>query len=165
MHMDPKTIRIAALVVVFVLLYGSRATKGAARETPAGLEFGLKPMVIAARLGALVLYAGFLAYTVHTALRPIPTWFYLVFVVAIGVILVQLPGTILLGPQEISQRFWFMKTKVIAYGEVMAMQVVSAGRALRVMGDNRVVITHTMNHAESAVFQTEMARRTGKRVG
>ncbi len=165
MQVSSQTIRIAALVVVFVLLYGSRVTKGVAKETAAGLEFALKPMVVVARIGALLLYAGFLGYTVHTARTPVPAWFYLVFVVAIGFILLQLPGTIVLGAQEMSQTFWLMKKKVIGYGEVMAMQVVSAGRSTRVMGDNRVVITHTQNHAAGEVFRAEMERRSGKKLG
>jgi hypothetical protein len=34
----------------------------------------------------------------------------------------------------------------------------------RVLGDNRVSITHTWNHSGSDQFRKELERRTGKRV-
>ena len=163
MMQNGGTVRLLAVAVVFVLLYGSRLTKGSVRHSADGLVFALKPMVIASRIGAVLLYAGFLAYTVVHASRPVPAWFYAVFVAAVGFILLQLPGTIVLGPESVTQSYWFLKRRVIAYGEVMALQAYQAGRAVRVIGDNRVTITHTTNHSAQDAFKAEMEQRTGKR--
>ena len=76
----------------------------------------------------------------------------------------QLPGTIVLTPTAVVQRFWLRAQKTIAYGEVMVIQAVQAGRITRVLGDNRVTITHTYNHSAAAEFREEIARRTGKQV-
>jgi hypothetical protein len=38
------------------------------------------------------------------------------------------------------------------------------GDATRVVGDNRVTITHSSNHCAATEFQQEMERRTGKRI-
>lgn len=157
--------RIFAVVAVFALLYGSRLNKGKARETPAGVVFPMKPMVIVARVAALVLYIGFFGYTLRTQGTAIPMWFPALFLLAVGFILLQLPGTIVLGPESITQNFWFLKQRVIRYGEVMAIQAFSAGRAIRVLGDNRMVVTHTNNHSDAQRFRAELERSTGKRIG
>ncbi len=46
----------------------------------------------------------------------------------------------------------------------MAIQAMQSGRMTRVLGDNRVKITHTSNHCAAVEFQQEIERRTGKRV-
>jgi IS5 family transposase len=75
-----------------------------------------------------------------------------------------MPGTITLTPTAITQNFWFQPSKAIQYNEVMAIQAMQGGRMTRVLGDNRVRITHTSNHCAATEFQQEIARRTGKRV-
>jgi hypothetical protein len=45
----------------------------------------------------------------------------------------------------------------------MSIQMVGAGRMTRVLGDNRVSITHTWNHSGATEFVKELERRTGKR--
>ena len=75
-----------------------------------------------------------------------------------------MPGTITLTPTAITQRFWFQPSKTIQYNEVMAIQAAQGGRITRVLGDNRVTITHTSNHCAAAEFRQELERRTGKRV-
>ena len=160
--MNAYTIRWGAVAAVFLLLYGSRLSKGKARQTPAGLEFALKPLVIASYAGALLLYAGFLGYTAYLSPTRLPWWFYAVFVLAIGLILLRLPATIVLGPETITQSYWFLKQRVIGYGEVTNVQSYVAGRAVRVMGSNRVTITHTNNHAAQGQFVAEMERLTAK---
>ena len=69
-----------------------------------------------------------------------------------------------LTPMAITQRFWFQPSKTIQYSEVMAIQAMQGGRMTRVLGDNRVKITHTSNHCAAMEFQQEIERRTGKRV-
>lgn len=161
--MDASSIRIAAVVAVFALLYGSRLTKGSAKQTPDGLVFAMKPFVIVARVATLLLYLGFFGHTLLTQAHAVPVWFPLVFIVAVAFILIQLPGTIVLGADAITQRFWLLKAKRIVYTEVMTIQAFSAGRAIRVLGDNRVIITHTSNHSAQEAFLGELERRTGKR--
>jgi hypothetical protein len=75
-----------------------------------------------------------------------------------------MPGTIALTPTAVMQRFWFRPSKQIQYNEVMAVQSAQGGRITRVLGDNRVQISHTSNHSAAAEFQQELERRTGKRV-
>ncbi len=163
MHLDAGTVRIIAVVVVFALLYGSRLSKGTAKQTPEGLVFAMKPFVIVARVATLLLYLGFFGHAILSQAHAIPVWFPLVFLVAVAFILLQLPGTIVLGAEAVTQRFWLLKSKRIGYAEVMSIQAFSAGRAIRVVGDNRVVITHTNNHSASEVFRAEIERRTEKR--
>jgi hypothetical protein len=86
------------------------------------------------------------------------------FVAAIVVVVLQMPGTITLAPAAITQRFWFRPSKTIQYNEVMAIQAAPGSRSTRVLGDNRVNIAHTINHSAAKEFQQEMERRTGKRV-
>jgi hypothetical protein len=62
------------------------------------------------------------------------------------------------------QHFWLRKTKAMRYDEVTSAQIIGAGRMTRVLGDNRVSITHTWNHSASDEFRKELERRTGKRV-
>jgi hypothetical protein len=88
----------------------------------------------------------------------------LLFIAAIAVGLMQMPGTITLTPTAITQRFWFQPSKAIQYNEVMTIQAMQGGRMTRVLGDNRVKITHTSNHCAAIEFQREIESRTGKRV-
>jgi hypothetical protein len=88
----------------------------------------------------------------------------LFFAAAVAFILMQVPGTITLTPTAITQRFWFRQSKIIQYNEVMAIQAAQGGRITRVLGDNRVKITHTLNHSAAKEFRQELERRTGKRV-
>ena len=88
----------------------------------------------------------------------------LLFVAAIAVGVMQMPGTITLTPVAITQSFWFQPSKAIQYNEVMTIQAMQGGRMTRVLGDNRVTITHTSNHCAAIEFQREIERRTGKRV-
>ncbi|HXC97318.1 MAG TPA: hypothetical protein VNU92_16570 [Edaphobacter sp.] len=163
MHVDPILLRNVVLVVLLLLVFGGRLTKGSMRQSPDGLVFGTKPIIIWTRiiaLPALILFI--VASTMHQTQTP---WFlYLFIVAAVVFLLVQLPGTITLTPTAITQRFWFRPLKSIQYKEVMAIQSVLAGRAIRVLGDNRVKITHTVNHCANAEFVQELERRTGKRV-
>jgi cation transport ATPase len=91
-------------------------------------------------------------------------WVSLLFFAAIGVIVMQMPGTITLTPTAVTQRFWFRPAKTIQYNEVMAIQAAAGSRSTHVLGDNRVRITHTLNHSATKEFQQELERRTGKRV-
>jgi hypothetical protein len=88
----------------------------------------------------------------------------LIFVAAIVLAVVQMPGTITLTPSAITQRFWFQPLKTIQYNEVMAIQAAQAGRMTHVLGDNRVKINHTANHSASTEFRQELEHRTGKRL-
>lgn len=164
MHLDMSAVRITAVAVVFALLYGSRLTKGNAKEGPEGLIFAMKPFVVVARVAALVMYLAFFGYTLHSQAHAVPVWFPMVFLVAVAFILLQLPGTIVLGPTSVTQRFWFLKQRVIGYREIVSIHAFAAGRAVRVLGDHRVVITHTNNHSAASVFRAELEQRTGKRV-
>ena len=93
-----------------------------------------------------------------------PWWVIIFFTAAVVVIVVQMPGTITLTPTAVTQRFWFRSDKVIQYNEVMAIQAAAGSRSTHVLGDNRVRITHTLNHSAPKEFQQELERRTGKRV-
>jgi hypothetical protein len=75
-----------------------------------------------------------------------------------------MPGTITLTPTAVTQRFWFRSSKAIQYTEVMAIQAAAGSRSTHVLGDNRVRISHTLNHSAAKEFQQELERRTGKRV-
>ena len=164
MHLDPRLLRVLVIGLAIVLLYGSRLTKGSVVQTPDGLAFRIKPLFAWARAIALPAYIIFFLYMMSTQKQPIPWWMALLFVAAIGIGLMQMPGTITLTPTAITQKFWFQPSKAIQYNEVMAIQGMQGGRMTRVLGDNRVKITHTSNHCAAAEFQQELERRTGKRV-
>lgn len=160
--MDMQAVRFTVVILVIAVLYGSRMVKGKPTETPEGLRFGMKSVVIASRLVALAVYVGFYVYTART--HPIPVWVPVLLVLAVLFVALQLPGTIVLGPDGLTQRFWLLKTKAIRYDEVMTIQALNAGRAVRVAGDSRVAITHNSNLVGQEEFMAEMARRTGKKV-
>jgi hypothetical protein len=165
MHIDPQFLRAVALGVVLLVAFGSRFTTGSARQTPEGLVFAIKPMIVwtsAILLPAFVLFYLYAALTTHR--NPLPLWVSVLFFAAVGIIVMQMPGTITLTPTAVTQRFWFRPLKAIQYNEVMAIQAAPGGRNTHVLGDNRIRITHTLNHSAAKEFQQELERRTGKRV-
>ena len=165
MHIDPQLLRTAAFCVIVLVIFGSRFTSGSARQTPEGLVFGIKPVIAWTRailLPSFVLFFLYAAMTTHR--NPVPLWVSLLFFAAVVTIVMQMPGTITLTPTAVTQRFWFRPAKAIQYNEVMAIQAATGSRSTHVLGDNRVRITHTLNHSAAKEFQQELERRTGKRV-
>ena len=163
MHLEPRMLRTIAVGIAILLLYGSRLSKGSVVQTPEGMTFRIKPLFAWSRAIALPAYIIFFGYFMTTQKQPVPWWIALLFIAAIAIGVMQMPGTITLTPMAITQRFWFQPSKTIAYNEVMAIQAMQAGRMTRVLGDNRVKITHTSNHCAAVEFQQEIERRTGKR--
>ena len=130
-----------------------------------GLAFRIKPLFAWARAIALPAYIIFFVYMMSTQKRPIPWWMALLFVAAIGIGLIANAGDDHAHTDgDYCSSFWFQPSKAIQYNEVMAIQAMQGGRMTRVLGDNRVKITHTSNHCAAAEFQQELERRTGKRV-
>jgi hypothetical protein len=164
MHLDPAILRTLSLVVIFLIVFGSRFTKGSATQTPEGPVFGIKPLIAWTRIIILPVMIVLVIYSMTNASRPLPLWVPLLFFVAVVFIIMQMPGTITLTSTGVTQRYWFQPSKAIQYNEVMAIQSVQGGRMTRVLGDNRIRITHTANHSAAAEFQQELERRTGKRV-
>ena len=163
--MDLRSLQLAAIVVVFALIFVSRLSKGHARETPRGLAFPLKPLVIFARGVALPLYFLLFAYPLWISQRSIPLWLLLLLFVSVVFALFQVPGTIYLTADTVEQRFWFRGGKIIPYPEIMTIYAAARGGSVtRVLGSNRVTITHGFNHADSATFRTELSRRSGKKL-
>jgi hypothetical protein len=165
MHIDPQLLRTIAFCVIVLAIFGSRFTSGSVRQTSEGLVFGIKPVIAWTRailLPAFVLFFLYAAITTHR--NPVPLWVSLLFFAAIGIIVMQMPATITLTPTAVTQRFWFRPAKTIQYNEVMAIQAAAGSRSTHVLGDNRVRITHTLNHSAAKEFQQELERRTGKRV-
>jgi len=157
-------LRAIAIGLAILLLYGSRLTKGSVVQTPDGLAFRIKPLFAWARAIALPAYILFFVYMMSMQKQPVPWWTALLFIAAIVVGVMQMPGTITLTPMAITQRFWFQPSKTIQYNEVMTIQAMQGGRMTRVLGDNRVNITHTSNHCAAEEFRQELERRTGKRI-
>jgi hypothetical protein len=157
-------LRAIAVGLAVLLLYGSRLTKGSVAQTSDGLAFRIKPLFAWARAIALPAYILFFVYMMSMRKQPVPWWMALLFIAAIVVGVIQMPGTITLTPMAITQRFWFQPSKTIQYNEVMTIQAMQGGRMTRVLGDNRVNITHTSNHCAAEEFRQELERRTGKRV-
>jgi hypothetical protein len=164
MHIDPGIVRAVAVGLVFLLLYGGRLSKGSVKETAEGPAFPIKPLFAAARSIVLPAYLLFFVYLLMSHKQPVPWWMVLLFVAALAVGMFQMPGTIVLTPTAVTQRFWFRPLKSIQYSEVMSLHAIQGGRMIQVLGDNRVRITHTSNHSASAEFRQEIERRTGKRV-
>ena len=164
MHLDPRMLRAVAIGLAILLLYGSRLTKGSVVQTAEGLAFRIKPLFAWSRAIALPAYILFFIYIMTIQKQPVPWWMALLFVAAIAVGLMQMPGTITLTPTTITQRFWFQPSKTIQYNEVMAIQARRGGSMTRVLGDNRVKIAHTSNHCAAMEFRQELERRTGKRI-
>jgi hypothetical protein len=164
MHLDPATLRAIALGVVLLIIFGSRLTTGSSSQTPEGLVFGIKPIIVWTRIIILPALIVLVTYLWFVQKQPVAWWLPVLFFAAIAVILAQMPGTITLTPTAITQRFWFKPSKTIQYNEVMAIQAAQAGRMTRIIGDNRVNINHTQNHSAAAEFRQELERRTGKRL-
>lgn len=164
MHFDSRLLRALAIGLAILMLYGSRLTKGSAKETPEGLAFSIKPLFAWSRAVALPAYILFFIYMMSSQKQAVPWWMVLLFVAAIGLGLMQMPGTIVLTPTAITQRFWLQPSKAIKYSEVMSIHAMQGGRMTQVLGDNRVKITHTSNHCAALEFRQEIERRTGKRV-
>jgi hypothetical protein len=164
MHLDPRLLRAGAVIVAILLLYGSRLSTGAMRETPEGLVFRIKPLFAWSRAIALPAYMLFFVYMMIVQKQTVPWWMALLFVAAVALGVMQMPGTIVLTPMAITQRFWLQPSKAIEYNEVVAIQGMQGGRMTAVLGDNRVKITHTSNHCAAVEFRQELERRTGKRV-
>jgi len=164
MQFDLKTLQLFTLAALFAMLYLGRMVKGSPRETAEGLAFPLKPLVVWSRAIVLPLYFMLFARPMWQAHHNIPLWLPLLIVALIALVVYQMPGTIVLTPTGLIQRFWLRRTKTIQYNEVMSIQMIGAGRMTRVLGDNRVSITHTWNHSASEQFRKELERRTSKRV-
>jgi hypothetical protein len=164
MHVDPRLLRAVTIALALVLLYGSRLSKGTVRETPEGLAFRIKPLFAWSRAIALPAYILFFVYIMAVQKQAVPWWMALLFLAALALGVMQMPGTIMLTPMAITQRFWLQPSKAIQYNEVIAIQGMQGGRMTTVLGDNRVKITHTSNHCAAEEFRQELERRTGKRV-
>jgi hypothetical protein len=164
MHLDPRVLRGVAFALILIVLYGIRMTKGTVTKTADGLVFGIKPIIFWMRIVLLPALVLFYVYFWRVGKQSPPIWVPLLFFAAIVFLLAQIPGTIALTPTAVTQRFWFRQSKTIQYSEIMAIQSVQGGRITRVLGDNRVRITHTSNHCAAEEFRQELERRTGKRV-
>jgi hypothetical protein len=160
----PQTLRAASLIAVILLLYAGRLSKGAAKETPEGLVFGMKPLVLWTRIIAIPLYIAIIAYPLLVEHRAIPIWIPLAALAAFALAAYQLPGTILLTPTAVIQRFWLRADKTIRYPEVIAIHSLQAGRITRVLGDNRTAILHNSAHSDGERFRRELELRTNKRI-
>ena len=150
------------MVAVFALIYLARATKGKSRPTAAGIAFPLKPLVIISRAIALPLYFLLFAYPLWISRQSIPAWLLiLIFVVSLFA-LFQLPGTIVLTPTAVTQRFWLRASKIIPYAEILGIAASRSGSVTRILGAKRLAITHTFNHSASAEFRADLTRLSGK---
>lgn len=149
------------LVLVVVLVVAGRFIKGKAKQTAEGLAFPLKQYLIWLYAIVFLFVIGMVISMHGTKLA----WAeYLLFAVLVVLLAFRLPGTIVLGPDAITQHYWLREDKTIRYPEVMTIQSLQAGRLTKVSGDNRVTILHSMNHAAAAEFQQELSKRTGKQV-
>ena len=164
MHTDLRTLQILAMAVVFALIFAARLAKGSPRQTAEGLAFPLKPLVVFSRAIALPLYFLLFAYPLWISRQSIPPWLLILLFLAVIVGVFQLPGTIVLTPDAVTQRFWLRAHKVIRYPEIMAIYAGRTAKVTRVLGENRVNITHTFNHSGEAEFRAEIARRSGKAI-
>ncbi|HWZ53035.1 MAG TPA: hypothetical protein VNW54_16385 [Granulicella sp.] len=163
MHLDPNLLRNLVIVLFLVALFGGKIAKGRSRTTAEGLLFPMKPVFTGMRFFALPLYYGFFFYWYWQAHHAFSWPMTVLFLLVMALLASQAPGTIVLTPTGIEQRFWFLKDKAILYPEVMAIQKTQAGRSITVVGDNRVRITHTPNHSDQAGFEQAIEQRTGKK--
>jgi hypothetical protein len=164
MHLDLGTLRAIVFGLFLLFLYGSRPAKGSVVQTADGPAFRIKPFFAWAGAMALLAYILFVIYFVAVQKQPVTWWIALLLAAGITTWAMRMPGTITLTPTAVTQRFWFRPAKTIQYNEVMAIQAAPGGRNTHVLGDNRVKITHTLNHSAAKEFQQELERRTGKRV-
>lgn len=158
------TLQMLSLVGIAALLFASRSAHGKSRPIADGIAFPLKPLVVWSRALALISYCALFAYPLWISQRSIPAWLLVLLFAATMFGLYQLPGTIVLTTDAVTQRYWLRNPKQIRYHDVMAVQLVLGGRQTRVLGSNRVTITHTYNHSAAAEFQRELEARTGKRL-
>ena len=158
MHLDLKTIQVLSVFVLFGIFYMGRMAKGTAHETPEGMSFGTKPIVSLLRFVGLPAYFVIMLYPRWVQHHSLPLVLYLLLVALFVIILIQLPGTIILTPTAVMQRFWLRPIKTIQYREIMAVEELPRGNT-KVLGDNRVTIIHTFNHCASQQFREEIARR------
>jgi hypothetical protein len=161
---DPKNLQLVTLAALFALIYAGRLSKGSPRQTKEGLAFPLKPLVLWSRALVLPLYFVLILWPLEKSHHQVPFWLPLLFLGLLLLVVSQMPGTITFTPTGLVQRFWLRKSKAMRYDEVMSAQAIGAGKMTRVVGDNRVSITHTWNHSASEQFRKELERRTGKRV-
>lgn len=161
---DPKNLQLLTLAALFALIYAGRLSKGSPKETAEGVAFPLKPLVLWSRALVLPIYFVLILWPLWKSGRHIPFWLPLLFLALLLLVVAQMPGTIVFTPTGLVQRFWLRKSKSMRYDEIMSAQIIGAGRMTRVLGDNRVSITHTWNHSASDQFRKELERRTGKRV-
>ena len=111
----------------------------------------------------VILVFGWIAYT-HMGTATYRAQL-LLLVVLVALIVSRLPGTITLTATGLEQHFWLLADKSIAYPEVMASLEMGSRGGIKVMGDNRVTITHSIYHVDAVRFRAEMAARTGKKAG
>jgi hypothetical protein len=164
MHLDSNLLRNLVIVLFLVALFAGKIAKGKARETSEGLVFPMKPVYTGMRFIALPLYYAFFFYWYWQAHHAFSWPMTVLFLLVMALLASQTPGTIVLTPTAIEQRYWFLKNKVILYSEVMAIQKTNAGRSIAILGDNQVRITHTSNHSDQAAFEQAIQQRTGKKV-
>jgi hypothetical protein len=167
MHFDPRILRVA-VGLAGVLLFGGGLIGGRIKDsiaqTSEGLVFRSNPLSASAGMITLPIYILFFASQMNTEKQLIQWVSMLLVFPALAVAVAQMPGTITLTPTAITQRFWFRPSKTILYSEVMAIQLRRGGNMTRVLGDNRVKITHISNHRAATEFQEEIKRSTGMRV-
>ena len=160
---DPKNLQLLTLAALFALIYAGRLSKGSPKETAEGLAFPLKPLVLWSRALVLPVYFALILWPLWKSHHHVPLWLPLMFLVLFLLVIWQMPGTIVFTPTGLVQRFWLRKEKAMRYDEIMSAQVVGAGKMTRVLGDNRVSITHTWNHSGQAEFIKELEQRSGRR--
>lgn len=164
MHIDPRLLRAAAIALAILLLYGSRLSKGTVRETPEGPAFRVKPLFAWSRAIALPAYMLFFIYMMTVQKQPVAWWMALLFIAALALGIMQMPGTIVFTPTALKQRFWLQPSKSIPYNQILSVQGMQGGRMTAVIGGNRTRITHTSNHCAADEFRQEIERRSGKHV-
>jgi hypothetical protein len=128
MQLDFKTLQLILLAALFAMLYAGRMVKGSPRETPEGLAFPLKPIVIWSRAVILPLYFALFAWPLWKMQQHIPLWLPVLLLALAVLVLYQMPGTIVLTPTALLQRFWLRGSKTIQYNEVMSIQLIGAQR-------------------------------------
>jgi hypothetical protein len=163
MALDTQSLQLITLAALFALIYAGRLVKGSPRETSDGLAFPLKPIVLWSRALVVPVYFIMLAWPLWQRHQHIPLWLPILLIALLALVVFQMPGTIIFTPTGLVQRFWLRKDKTMRYDEVMSVHTIGAGRMTRVLGDNRVSITHTWNHSAAEAFRKEIERRTGKR--
>jgi len=163
-YIDARPLRAIAAGVAMMLLYGSRLTHGAVRQTPQGEAFPLKPMFAWSRAIGLPAYVIFYAYTMMAERHSLPWYFSLLLLAAIFFGIAPMPGTITLTGDAIVKRYWLMPDRTIPYNGVARIELKRRGRRIRIVGENGTVITHTVNHSGAQEFRRQLEQRTGKQV-